>query len=107
MHAAKLPLHYWFWAAYLVATHSNGMSALQLKKQLQIGSYKSAWLMLNKLRRSMVDPERTKLAGDVEVCLLLSTLKWFGTVRAEQLKQPAGAQSAWTRSMSRPKLMAQ
>lgn len=67
MHGAKLPLQYWFWAAYLVATHSNGMSALQLKKQLQIGSYKSAWLMLNKLRWSMVDPDRTKLSGDVEV----------------------------------------
>ena len=30
LHASKLPLTVWFWAAYLMATHSNGISALQL-----------------------------------------------------------------------------
>ena len=34
MHASKLSLEIWFWAAYLMATHSNGISALQLKNQL-------------------------------------------------------------------------
>ena len=42
LHASKLPLTVWFWAAYLMATHSNGI-ALQLQKQLGIGSYRSAW----------------------------------------------------------------
>jgi hypothetical protein len=41
MHGSKLPLTAWFWAAYLMATHSNGISALQLQKQLGLGSYKS------------------------------------------------------------------
>ena len=45
-------------AAWLVATHRNGMSARQLWLQLGLGSYKSAWLLLRKLRRAMVDPER-------------------------------------------------
>jgi len=31
MHASKLPLTTWFWAAFLMATHSNGISALQLQ----------------------------------------------------------------------------
>ena len=44
MHHAKLPLTTWFWAAYLMATHSNGISALQLQRQLALGSYKTAWL---------------------------------------------------------------
>ena len=35
LHASKLPLTVWFWAAYLMATHSNGISALQLQKQLR------------------------------------------------------------------------
>ena len=39
-----------------MATHSNGISALQLQKQLGIGSYRSAWLLAHKLRASMVDP---------------------------------------------------
>ena len=59
LHASKLPLTVWFWAAYLMATHSNGISALQLQKQLGIGSYRSAWLLAHKLRASMVDPDRT------------------------------------------------
>ena len=36
MHRSKLPLTAWFWAAHLMATHSNGMSALQLAAQLGI-----------------------------------------------------------------------
>jgi hypothetical protein len=67
MHQSKLPLTTWFWAAYLMATHSNGISALQLQRQLALGSYKSAWLMAAKLRRSMVKPGRSALAGLVEV----------------------------------------
>lgn len=67
MHGSKLALTVWFWAAYLMATHSNGISALQVHKQLGLGSYKSAWLLCAKLRRAMVAPERSPLAGLVEV----------------------------------------
>jgi len=67
MHKSKLALTVWFWAAYLMATHSNGLSALQLQRQLGLGSYKSAWLLAHKLRRAMVDPERGPLGGLVEV----------------------------------------
>jgi Transposase zinc-ribbon domain len=66
MHRSHLPLTIWFWAAFTMATHSNGMSALQLQKQLGIGSYKSAWLLAMKLRQAMVDPGRAPLAGLVE-----------------------------------------
>ena len=67
MHGSKLDLTVWFWAAYLMATHSNGISATQLQMQLGIGSYKTAWLLCAKLRRAMVDPERNPLVGLVEV----------------------------------------
>jgi hypothetical protein len=67
LHGSHLPLKVWFTAAWLVATHRNGMSARQLWLQLGLGSYKSAWLLLRKLRRAMVDPEREPLAGLVEV----------------------------------------
>ncbi len=67
MHGSKLPLQIWFWAAYLMATHSNGISALQLWKQLGLGSYKSAWLLCAKLPRAMVDPARNPLSGLVEI----------------------------------------
>ena len=67
MHGSKLALTVWFWAAYLMATHSNGMSARQLWRQLGLGSYKSAWLLAAKLRRAMVAPDRSPLKGLVEV----------------------------------------
>src|SRR4051794_36134431 len=67
MHRSHLPLKVWFTAAWLVATHKNGMSARQLWLQLGLGSYKSAWLLLRKLRAAMVDPNREPLGGLVEV----------------------------------------
>ena len=67
LHGSHLGLRTWFLAAWLVATHKNGMSARQLWRQLGLGSYKTAWLLLRKLRRAMVDPDREPLAGPVEV----------------------------------------
>src|SRR5580693_2546865 len=66
MHASKLPLTIWFWAAFLMATHSNGISALQLQSQLSLDSYRTAWMLAAKLRRAMVNPEREPLSGLVE-----------------------------------------
>jgi hypothetical protein len=66
MHRTKLPLRVWFWAAHLMATHSNGISARQLAAQMGI-AYSSAWLLEQKLRRSMIDPSRDLLDGVVEI----------------------------------------
>jgi transposase-like protein len=66
MHRSKLPLTIWFWAGHMMSTHSNGMSARQLEDQLGV-TYKTAWLLTQKLRRSMVDPGRDLLEGVVEV----------------------------------------
>lgn len=67
MHRSHLPLKAWFLAAHIVTSHSNGISALQLQAQLGLGSYKTAWLLLHKLRRAMVDPDRSLLDDLVEV----------------------------------------
>jgi transposase-like protein len=67
MHKTRLPLTVWFGAAYLVATHGPGISALQLQRQLGISRYETAWTILHKLRRAMVAPEREPLRGEVEV----------------------------------------
>src|SRR6201981_3584655 len=66
MHASKLPLTTWFWAAFLMATHSNGISALQLQSHLGLGSYRTAWMLCAKLRRAMVNPNGEPLSGGVE-----------------------------------------
>ena len=46
---------------------AGGISALQLQRQLGLGAYRSAWLLCAKLRRSMVAPGRSALAGLVEI----------------------------------------
>lgn len=66
MHKAHTPLRLWFWAAYLVATHHPGISAKQLGRQLGV-RYETAWLILQKLRRAMIAPEREPLKREVEV----------------------------------------
>ena len=67
MHRSKIPLRKWFLAAHLVVTHSNGISAMQLWPAVGLNSYKDAWLLLQKIRRAMVNPDRDPLTGTVEV----------------------------------------
>jgi hypothetical protein len=67
MHKTHTSLRTWFWAAYLVSTHHPGISAKQLQRQLALSRYETAWLMLQKLRRAMVAPERELLKNEVEI----------------------------------------
>ena len=67
LHRTKIPLTYWFWAAYLMTTDKRGMSALLLQRQLGLTRYETAWMMLHKLRRAMVNATREPLRGEVEV----------------------------------------
>ena len=65
-HASKLPLFLLFKIVYLIVVDKRGISALGLKRQLGV-NYKTAMLWLRKVRTAMVVPERSKLAGRVEV----------------------------------------
>jgi len=61
MHRSKTSIHVWFWAAYLVATQTPGISALELQKKLGIKRYETAFQLLHKLRDTMVRPGRDKI----------------------------------------------
>ena len=63
MHKTRTPLVLWFWAAYLVATHTPGISAVQLQRQLGISRYETAWLILHKLRGAMINPSVSRFAA--------------------------------------------
>jgi transposase-like protein len=63
----RTPLRQWFAAAWLVATAEQGVSARQLARALDLGSYETAWMMLHRFRRAMVRSGRPKLEGRVEV----------------------------------------
>jgi hypothetical protein len=66
MHRSKIAVQDWFWAAYMVATHTPGMSAKQLQRYLGTSSYETAWYLLQRFRRAMVNDSRSPLDGIVE-----------------------------------------
>jgi len=65
MHRSHVGIQEWFWAAYLVATHTPGFSAKQLERQIGC-AYRTAWFMLHRLRRAMVSDTRSRLEGNIE-----------------------------------------
>jgi len=65
LHRSHVGIQEWFWAAYLVATHTPGFSAKQLERQIGC-AYRTAWFMLHRLRRAMVSDARSRLDGEVE-----------------------------------------
>jgi transposase-like protein len=67
LHNTKLPLTVWFWAAYLMTTDKRGIAALLLQRQLGLRRYETAWMLLHKLRRAMVNVAREPLYGDIEI----------------------------------------
>jgi transposase-like protein len=50
-----------------VISQQNGASALGLQRVMGLGSYRTAWTWLQKLRRAMVRPGSDRLSGWVEV----------------------------------------
>ena len=66
MHGTNLPLMIWFWAAYLLIQDKRGVSAMHIKRELDL-HYDTAWTLLHKLRRALTDDDGSVLTGVVEV----------------------------------------
>jgi hypothetical protein len=67
-HKSHTPLRKWFWALFLMATSSKGVSMRNLQKHLGIKNYRTVWLMGHKIRHAMIQREGLyKLRGKVEV----------------------------------------
>ena len=67
LHNTRVPLRGWLLAMWLVCTQKTGLSAAGLQRELGLGSYRTAWLMLQKLRQAMVRLGRESLSDGVEV----------------------------------------
>ena len=64
---SRISLHEWFAAAWYMTNQKHGVSALGLHRLLGLGSYQTAWTILQKLRTAMVRPGRDRLRGSIEV----------------------------------------
>lgn len=63
MERSHTPLSVWFWAAYLLASQTPGMSAVQFQRQLGLSRYETAFQILHKLRAGMVRPDQDRIGG--------------------------------------------
>jgi transposase-like protein len=50
-----------------MTSQKQGISALGVQRELKLGSYRTSWNWLHKLRRALVRPGRDRLSGTVEV----------------------------------------
>jgi hypothetical protein len=58
----------WFTARWLFAAAKDGISALSLRRSLEMGSCQTAWAMLGRLRSVLVRPGRDRhLSGQAAV----------------------------------------
>jgi transposase-like protein len=64
---SHIPLHKWLLATHLMCSSKKGISALQLQRELELGSYRSAWFMCHRIRWAMTQTPFTQmLSGVVE-----------------------------------------
>ncbi|HUK88519.1 MAG TPA: IS1595 family transposase, partial [Terriglobales bacterium] len=64
---SHLPLRSWFIAVALMLNAKKGLSALQLQRDLGIGSYRTAWYLAHRIRKAMEEGDGLKLTGTVEI----------------------------------------
>lgn len=68
MHDSHLPIRIWLMAFSIMCSAKKGISALQLQRQLGLGSYKTAWHLNHRIRYAMrQEPLKGLLTGDVMV----------------------------------------
>lgn len=65
-HDTHLPLRKWFVAMYLMCESKKGISALQMKRTLNV-AYKTAWYLCHRIRAAMTEASPSLLKGIVEV----------------------------------------
>ena len=61
----KLPISKWIIGMYLISSHKNGISSVQLAKDIEV-TQTTAWYMLHRVRTLMKQDEDRKLSGDIE-----------------------------------------
>lgn len=66
-HKLRQPLQTLFLAVYLIATSKKGLSPMELQRKLGIKTYKTAWLLMQKIRKAMASSGSSLLTGIVEI----------------------------------------
>ena len=78
----RYPLRTWFHVIWHIVGQKNGVSALGLQRELGFGSYQTAWVWMHKMRRAMVNPDRSMLGGPGSTVEVDET--FVGGIRSKQ-----------------------
>ena len=66
MESSKVPLHKWLIAFYMMCASKTQVSALQLQRQLELGSYRTALFLCHRIRYALKEVSPSSLGGIVE-----------------------------------------
>ncbi len=90
MHKSRTSPRKWLITMYILATHQHSLTATSLSNLISV-TYKTAWAMLNKIRRVISGTDRqTLLLGHVEAKLSLYREQFLPSTQKElQLESPA------------------
>ena len=101
MERSHMPLSTWFWAAYLVASQTPGISAVQFQRQLGLSRYETAFGILHKLRAGMVRPNQDRIGGKPgEHVEIDETMGWWTDSRRRPGCPPQGSRRLCRRGSS-------
>lgn len=68
MQHTKAPLRAWLYGLFCLGGRKTSISALQFQKEMGLGSYRTAWAMLHKIRRALAENSEFPLSrGRVEI----------------------------------------
>ena len=81
----RKPLQIWFEAMYWVAAQENRVSIKEMQQELELDSYKTARVWLQKIRGSMTCTNQLKLSGVVEAGLYTTENKSIVAIGVELL----------------------
>lgn len=87
---SHIPLHKWLLAIHLMCTSKKGISAHQLFRNLELGSYRTAWFMAHRIRWALgQEPIASKLSGIFEI-----DDTWIGGKKRNRKGERVGFDSA-------------
>jgi hypothetical protein len=96
MERSHTPLSTWFWAAYLIASQTPGMSAVQFQRQLGLSRYETAFGILISCAPGWCAPSATRLAESRK-----NMLKWMKPGSEDGPAAKAGASITRFSSLAR------
>ena len=84
--SSHIPLHKWVYGMHLMAASKKGISALQLQRQLGLGSYRTAWFMAHRIREALSPTDTTPIGGEGQIVEADET--YYGKTDDQKGKKP-------------------